>query len=756
MSEVQVMRLSQSRFARIALRVLPWAAFVLLLFWAWGVRNPFRTLPAYGDALEPVGAAAWIAEAIAHGQNPLIYPLNFFPEGWHIASHSTGYFLYLALSPVAWVAGAAFAFNLFSVLGCVLAFAGALLLARRFLPAFPATVVALAFAFSGVRWQQPLTGGLHMFLGSAFLPWMLWSVERARSSHRNNAGKASRRRFAWLAAAGLFWALAFVCSLYFVYIGGIMLVIWILTPRNGRENSWRARLIDLCCVGGSFLLLSSPSLILNARESAIADPGYYSIAGAASMGASLNSFPIPFLFHPWLSSIAARLFHGPPFEQELGNFGILGSAAALIGAVLAWRDKAWRATVVLVLVCLVLSLGLVLRWNGDAVQWPALRPLNQWLWQIGHTLKPGFFKDAQPGKSFADAVPLPAYVLTLVLPYLERGRMFARYALAASLGIYLLAGLALARVRRTWLQVIVGCLLILEIVPPPLEVVPFPPENHPAYEWLSQQEPLGDGIVNVFAANPSTLVLAIYGDNLLAPSYHKHPTAAGAAGVLPRHTEYLNNWLATHEHPFWQPDFAALMRSYGVRYVVLEMQSEFEEGLWQEAQVADQVTPIRCFPKPDSVAPWSHKICILEVVPSRWPDLNLLLHDGWSGKEDWGVWAEGTESDAQWIATRKSDARLELSAFPQCVPGQNQKMQLDFNGVPITAHEWVDCEPWTASVKIPAALVQVGANELLLHSAYAAAPENSVASDTRRLSVGFTKLRIDLLESATSGNSAIK
>ena len=137
---------------------------------------------------------AWIGEAIAHGQDPLVYPLNFFPEGWHIASHSTGYFLYLALAPVARVAGSAFAFNLFSVLGCVLAFAGALLLARRFLPRFPATVVALAFAFCGVRWQQPLTGGLHMFLGSAFLPWMLWSVERARASSRNGAGSWQPRR----------------------------------------------------------------------------------------------------------------------------------------------------------------------------------------------------------------------------------------------------------------------------------------------------------------------------------------------------------------------------------------------------------------------------------------------------------------------------------------------------------------------------------------------------------------------------------
>jgi hypothetical protein len=292
-----------------------------------------------------------------------------------------------------------------------------------------------------------------------------------------------------------------------------------------------------------------------------------------------------------------------------------------------------------------------------------------------------------------------------------------------------------------WLQALVACLLLVEIVPPRLEVVPFPPANHPAYVWLSQQQLSGEGIVNVFAAHESTLVLSIFGYNLLAPSFHKQATAAGAAGVIPAHTGYLTNWLATHQHPFWQPDFAAILRDYGIRYVVMEMQGEWEKGLWDEAQVADQVKPVRCFPKPDGAAPWSWPICILEVPPSRWPDLNLLLHDGWSGKEDWGVWAEGTESYAQWIATRKSRARLTLSAFPLCVPGQNQEVRLDFNGTTVITHEWHNCEPWDASVEIPSELVRVGDNDLVLHSKYAATPTSTAdKEDTRRLSVGFTKL----------------
>jgi hypothetical protein len=736
---------ARSRGARLAASWLPWVVFVVFMLWGWGVRDLVHTLPAYGDGLEPVVVASWIGEAIQQGKDPLVYPYNFFPEGWRIGSHSTGFLSYLPLALVARMAGSAFAYNLFTLLACLLAFAGALFLARRFLPPLPSTLVALAFAFAAPRWQQPLTGGMNIFLGSAFLPWILWSVERARSS--------TRHRIAWLAAAGAFWSLSFACSLYFVYIGGIMMGVWMLVSR-GDGQSLRRRLLDLGVVCAAFLLFSSPTLILNLHENAIAQGGFFAIADVNYMGASLNSLPIPSIFHPWLSSVAAWIYRGPPFEQNTGNYGLLGSLAALIGAILAWRMKEWRPAIALVLVCLVLSLGLTLHWNGDAVQWPVLRPLNRVLWQIGHTLKPSFFKDAQPKPPFVDAVPLPAYVLTFFLPLLEKGRMFARYALAASLGVYLLAGLALARVRRAWLLVIVAGLFIVEIVPPRLEVVPFPPANHPAYAWLSQQQLSGEGIVDVFAAHESTLVLANFGYNLLAPSFHKQATAAGYAGDKPAHTGYLNKWLATHQHPFWQPDFAAIMRSYDVRYVLLEMQGDWEKGLWEEAQVADQVKPVRCFPKPAGVAPWSWPICILEVAPSRWPDLNLLLHDGWSGKEDWGVWAEGTESYAQWIATRKSSARLTVSAFPMCVPGQNQEIRLDFNNAPVVTHAWSDCEPWEASVEIPAERVRVGENDLVLHSKYAEAPVSTGGgSDTRQLAAGFTKLSVVPVSADRNPNS---
>jgi len=317
--------------------------------------------------------------------------------------------------------------------------------------------------------------------------------------------------------------------------------------------------------------------------------------------------------------------------------------------------------------------------------------------------------------------------------------------------VLLLAGMALVEVRRLWpnrpmtgrvAQLILAGILLFEIVPPPLNTLPFPPVGHPAYTWLSQQTMPGEGIANVFAAHPSTLVLSNHGNSLLAASYTKQATVAGAAGVRPRHTAVLNEWLATHEHPFWQPDFAQILRSYRVKYIVMEMMGEWEPGQWQEAQAAKEIKPVRCFPAPEGVSPWNWPICILEVLPPRSPEINVLLHDGWSGQEDWGVWAEGTQSDAQFVVTSRAPVRLDLAVFPLCVPGKSQRISLEVNGTAVADHEWRDCEPWNAAIDIPEALVQVGFNELTLRSAYAEPPPQAGGGDPRKLSVGFSRLKI--------------
>ena len=477
-------------------------------------------------------------------------------------------------------------------------------------------------------------------------------------------------------------------------------------------------------------------------QTAKVDPLYFSIEQVDISAASPNSFVAPYLFHPWLAELAAQIYHGPPWEQGCANFGIVGTLAALGGIVWGRRSPARRPAVVTASVCLTLALGLTLLWDGTAVQSSFFSPVDRLLWQAGHTLKPAFFIADSPPEPFGSAVPLPGWVLAAVVPLVERGRMFVRYALPAGLGLAILAGLAMTALRRTWLQLLLGALLIFEVVPPPLSSVPYPPAPHPAFLWLNQHVPATTGIVTMFAAHPSDLILSIRGVTLLAALYSRQPNVSGATGVLPRYTDQLNTWLATHEHPFWQPDFGPLLRSYGTGYILMEMHGDWEQELWQEALASSVVKPVGCFPTASGSGPWPWPICILQLQPSPLPSVNLVLHGGWSGLESWGVWNEGTTSSALWVATEVQTRQLELSVFPLCVPGRQQELTVLVNGTVLATHHWQDCQPWTASLLIPAALVQVGFNDLDMRAAYAARPADPSRNDPRLLSVAFTRLTI--------------
>ena len=541
---------------RLAERLLPWAAFMVAMLWVWRTRDPFHSLPLYGDGMETVVGVTWFDDAIRHGRSLLIYPLNYFPEGWRVATHSAGMIIYVLLWPLYRLGGAAFAFNMAIVFSSLLAFAGAYLLARNYLNRVIAILPALMFTFGSLRWYQAWNGRMQILIGSVCLPWMLWCLERAFL--------AERRRKAWLALAGVLWALAFMIGQYFVFLGGISLAVWILFSPAGRPRSWTKKLVDLVFTCAVFAVVSAPWLLLTLRESAIADPPFYAIGEVNFSGASLNSLPIPSLFHPVLGPLMRKLYAGEPWEQGAANLGLVMAITAVAGAIIVRKDRTWRPVLLMTSIFLVLALGLTLHWNGQPVQWSVFRPLNETLWRLGHVLKPGFFAGLQPHAEFVNAVPLPGMLLTILVPFLERGRMFARYVLPASLGIYLLAGLVLTRIRWRWLQVMLAAVLIFEFLPPPLENLPYPPATHPAFEWLKQQS-LGDqGILDTYAGNPSTLVLSINGETLLATLYHNQPTAGGSAGVVPRHAVFLADWLASHPHTFWQPDFAQIMRSYRI------------------------------------------------------------------------------------------------------------------------------------------------------------------------------------------------
>jgi hypothetical protein len=727
---------------RAASLAWPWLLFAALLAWGWRTTELLHTVPSYGDVLEGLWALMWYDDALRVGSNPALYRLAFHPVGFHVPTYAWGPANFLLLIPLYRVGGAAFAYNVAMLITFLLAFAGTYLLALRFVPRLGATVAALLYTFWGFRWYG-IIGQLNVNLGSALLPWTIWCLDRGL--------KSSLRSWAWFALAGAVWAISVNSSMYYVWIGGFAVLAWLIGWLISRKTGWRKILSGGGIVLLVALVLSLPGAMMFWRASVAAAAPPFTIYDLNVLGASINSLPIPSLSHPFLQAVAKSIYRGPAgSEAAMTNLGLLACLTALLGLAAARHSMTWRPVLVLGCLGLVLALGLTLRWDDQMVQLGMLRPLNRAIWEIGHSIKPGFFfVGPEPPGGFKEAVPLPGLFLATLVPYFEGARVVARYALLAGMAIYLLAAFGLCQVRRRWLRLVLAGLLIFEVMPPPTRSFAFPPPSHPAFDWLRQEFLGADGIMELAPDTESRLLMPGGGASLWATRYHNQPTTGGPGGIWPPHIAYFAGWLAEHPHPFQEADFISLVRFYQIRYLVLHMGDTSANVALQEAQLNEELRFVDCFPPASQAQPYGHPICILELLPSQSPDFNLLLQEGWSGPEDWGRWIDGTEARAHWLATARAAQRLSIRAFPICAPGREQEISLEVNGLPLTSHRWAGCDTWSEDVTIPSDLVRAGLNDLTIRADYAVSPDDlsgGKSSDPRALSVGIGKLRVDQVD----------
>lgn len=722
-------------------RIGPLVFLAGFLMWGWRNLDVFTGVPNYGDTLEFTWAISWYGERLRVGESIALYPLAFFPGGWR---YSQNLYLLLAIQPLNWLGGAAFAYNAFVVLTFVAAFAGSFKLAREFVGRPEATVAAILITFWHGRWFHTL-GHPNILMSSAALPWALWSFNRGLRT----PGWAWR----WFLVSGGSWAAAIAGSLYFAPMVGVALVSWAAGYALAVMSYRRKALVGLAIATGSAIALSLPAIYWLWKSSAVDNSAFYTLNEVAFWGASLNSLPIPSLDHPILATVAGSVYRGVQFEQAAMNLGFLASVLAVIGAARARKLKLWYPVLLMTAITLLLTLGLILKWDNEPIQVNLLRPINKALWELGHWLKPDLFATQQPPPPFESAIPLPGILLAIAVPFMERARVFARFALLGGIGVFLLATFALSSVRQRWLRGALMAALILGVIPRPLDNLPHPPEPHPAFQWLKQQSMPGQSIVDLVAGHPYTAVPLIEGPTVYSTLQHGQPTVAGASSVWPAYTAFLFHWLATREHTFWNPDTVPILRFYKTRYLLLHMRSEQENGILEEAISNPDISLVECFP--GVAGPWNYPICVLEIRPSPYPALNPVLGKGWSGKEDWGVWAEGKESEALWVATAKTDHILRAEAFPVCVDEPGRTTTVAVNGVTIATHEWQGCDPWMAELTIPAAIVQLGENSLIVTSSHAFRPaelSDGQNPDTRLLSAGFTRLIIEGAQ-PSQGNS---
>jgi hypothetical protein len=360
-------------------------------------------------------------------------------------------------------------------------------------------------------------------------------------------------------------------------------------------------------------------------------------------------------------------------------------------------------------------------------------------------LKPAFFPQAAPPAPFDTAIPLPAMLLAAIIPSIERARAFARFALVGSIGIAMLAGLTLTLVRYRWLRLSLAVLLVIELLPWPLPALPFAGISHPAFDWLRQQQLDGGSVVDIVAGHPYTPVVNVVGESVWATWLHRQPTVGGASSVWPLRLGFLNDWLASHEHAFWNPNLAQILRFYNARFLLIYERGDWERGLVTEARQNPDLKFVNCFDPPPEGGVFPYPICLMQVLPAPEPQkVNLVLDRGFSKQEDWGVWSEAADSEAFWVSLGKKDQVLDVTVFPNCRPERKQTLKLAVNGVTMDTYDWPDCEPHSAHIVVPASLVVEGKNTLQIQAGYALPPvdpNTGKETDTRPLSLGFTQLR---------------
>lgn len=712
----------------------------------WRIVNLAGAIPAYGDVLENTWAYNWFLAGLRAGDGlRLAAPHVFMPEGWSLSTFAHGLGVFALALPITALTSAAVAFNVLQLAGFFVAYFGAYRLGRLAAGQGAAILVALLYLLWGGRWQR-VAGQLNILLGSALLPWLILCLERAL------AGRSGWWR--WAAAAGLVWALAITFSLYFIWIGFFLVAAWLLGAALARRVAWRGALWRLIVAGGVAALVCAPYFYLFWRGQS-ATIGY-DVRHVNGWNMSLDWLLALFPDHrlPALRALAVRQVNGIRVEGSFAGFGILLPLVAVLGLAARrgrrWANGSWAGHAVgslgaTILVGIVLALGMTLTIDSRYVPAPALRPLNEAIWDVGHALKPDVFPGPDAPPEFAEAIPLPGLLLAAVVPFFEDARVPARYILIAAPALLLLVALGIERLPRAWLKPLVAALLLVEAARFPLTGVPYPPPGHPAFAALAARPPgPGESVLDVIVPAPGLLTLGVGGEVLEASALHGWPVAGGGGSVLPAHAAYLRDWLIAHPDPTAAAEFPTLLRDYGIRYVLLHMPPDPATGLERLAAGTDELIAAGCFDNPTAL-PWNYPICLLEVAPAALPAVNVHLARGWSGVEPWGVWAQGRESVIGWAATSVRETRFAIDAFPFCVDNAPTGQTVEFVVADqvVAAHRWETCDAAQLEVVVPAGLIDVGWNEMTLRFGRADRPADLTGGanpDGRELSVGFARL----------------
>ncbi|MBY0278002.1 hypothetical protein K2Z84_21935 [Candidatus Binatia bacterium] len=430
-------------------------------------------------------AITWASHALATDPTALFHGNTFFPARYSLA-YSESLLGYVPLfAPIYWATGnAILALNAMTALTYPLAAVCAFLMARLWLRPAPAALVGMLYAFTLGRY---VTAPHYQYLGVAGFPLIVLGLEQWL--------RHARTRSAVLLVCAIVWQS--MCSAYFLY--GVLTLLLVLVPASlwhHRARLDRRRILGLGAAGaaaaGFVVALMWPYLVLRAQGLMAAYDDQTESAGL-----------VPFI---------AR-------KQLQGELFVLGPNAvawvlAAVGVLLPERGElrwAKRAALLLVVTGCVAALGPRMALGFGEPIWSPYVLLRDWV--------PGF----------------------------ATVRNVNRFAVLATLGVVLLAGLGAQRLTRRLATPTQAALVVVTVVValallrfPPLPAHPVPEAKNPpaALAWLREH---GDG--RALLELPAADSAPQHSRRTFLSTAHWHPVVEGYATNGPKHVGMIG-WLS--------------------------------------------------------------------------------------------------------------------------------------------------------------------------------------------------------------------
>lgn len=534
--------------------------------WPLVTRMRTHVAGAQSDTFYLVWLIAWVQKSLFHlCRLPFDVPFLNYPEGWNLAycdiSPAT---IFMAL-PFSLAGGPALGYNAIVLVSFVLSGMGAYLWVYRQTRSVAAGLVAgLIYASAPHRMARWSSGHLNLLVGSAWLPFYFMSLD----------GLLRMRTWSWrpVVSSALLLGLIGLSTLYYLYMGGIVTVIYIagyllLADRSlaSKPRFW-FHLAAFGAIAMSLVAFSvAPYLGLGGRLTAYDRELSY----VRRYSASPTDFVQPPAAHVFWRIQGRWKYQAPPWDDTL-YLGIVTVALSLVALVKRRRPDGvarFLAPLVFAGVCaFLLALGTDLHWFGQSVK-VAVPALLQWCITSPFLI-----------------IWLPNRYLLQLLPFYSGMRAWMRYSIFLNCFVTVLAGMGVARLvgplRGASRGVIVSLLLLLAMVDQYPGVQAYTSvESRPVDRWLAQQP--GYGAVAELPRDYLRLGTQIY-----YTLTHGKPWVGTYLGYPTRQYERLRPRLFR----FPDDDSIASLRELGVQWAIVHIE-EYKD--WERTSETAELLGLR-------------------------------------------------------------------------------------------------------------------------------------------------------------------